>query len=622
MDQTGTSKATLGQKAGAFAYQVFCGILRLLDIRLVAIFGRCLGYLVWAAMPGRRRIVARNMRIVVDPMLRGSKLSALVRRNIVRTTMNMACTFKTGLMTEKEFQRSVTVEGADTFESLAASGDCVIGCIPHAGNWEVLARIRPLFPRVKRFGSMYRRLDNPVLEEMVYKSRTRYGCEMFSSQKGLKEVFRLAKEGGMLGVLSDQFTQQGLFLPYFGKVTGTTPLPSLIFKRCRGRGHLMAVSTRNTGLGKWEAVLSREITIPEGDLDLPAITYEVNSALEEVQKESIIDGFWMHHRWKPTGRFAPEGSEEINELIRAHCKLPFRIIICVPEEFEEAMVTIPFMRELKNCRPDMQLNVVCPAEQQAFWKSQSYVTHVVTTEHPVQQLDADDIYKDGPFDYLFMLSSNRRVMRELLQLMPMNTSGFSDSPFRKKLRTKHTLPVGKEPAHRSSDYLSLAKAHIAFSGQTYADAACGNAGASGNFIAPFSTLGKADSWQEEKWAELVSRLGADTRLIAFEKDREAADELAKKLGIPALIVKPETVAAVLGPNCKLYAVDGLLPQLAALVGCRCNVIMSSRLAAVYAPLGEGHKSFTQHVPCHPCYRKECDQPVPCSAGISVEEFLA
>lgn len=622
MDQTATSKATLGQKTGAFAYRVFCGILRLLDIRLVAIFGRCLGYLVWAAMPGRRRIVARNMRIVVDPMLRGSKLSALVRRNIVRTTMNMACTFKTGLMTEKEFQRSVTVEGAETFEAMAAGGDCVIGCIPHAGNWEVLARIRPLFPKVKRFGSMYRRLDNPVLEEMVYKSRTRYGCEMFSSQKGLKEVFRLAKEGGMLGVLSDQFTQQGLFLPYFGKVTGTTPLPSLIFKRCKGRGHLLAVSTRNTGLGKWEAVLSREITIPEGDLDLPAITYEVNSALEEVQKESIIDGFWMHHRWKPTGRFAPEGSEEINELIRAHCKLPFRIIICVPEEFEEAMVTIPFMRELKSCRPDMQLSVVCPAEQQAFWKSQNYVTHVVTTEHPVQQLDADDIYKDGPFDYLFMLSSNRRVMRELLQLMPMYTSGFSDSPFRKKLRTKHTLPVGKEPAHRSSDYLSLAGSHIRLSGQTYADAACGNAGASGNFIAPFSTLGKADSWLEEKWAELVTRLGAGTSLIAFEKDREAADEMAKKLGIPALIVKPETVATVIGPNCRLYAVDGLLPQLAALVGCRCNVLMSSRLAAVYAPLGEGHKTFTQHVPCHPCYRKECDQPAPCSAGISVDEFLA
>ena len=181
-------KVSVLQRLGAVAYQIFCGILRITDIRLVAIFGRMIGYLVWALMPGRHRIVARNLRIAVDPTLCGSKLSSLVRRNIVRTCMNMACTFKTGLMTDKEFQRAVRVEGREEFEKMADGGDCVIGCIPHAGNWEVLARIRPLFPTVKRFGSMYRRLDNPLLEEIVLKSRTAYGCEMFSSQKGLKEV--------------------------------------------------------------------------------------------------------------------------------------------------------------------------------------------------------------------------------------------------------------------------------------------------------------------------------------------------------------------------------------------------------------------------------------------------
>lgn len=616
------TKATFGQKAGAFAYKVFCGILRLLDIRIVAIFGRCIGYLVWAAFPGRRRIVARNMRIVADPMLRGSKLSALVRRNMVRTTMNMACTFKTGLMTDKEFQRSVALSGAEEFERLAAGGDCVIGCIPHAGNWEVLARIRPLFPKVKRFGSMYRRLDNPVLEEIVYKSRTRYGCEMFSNKKGLKEVFRLAKDGGMLGVLSDQFTKQGFFVPYFGKVTGTTPLPSLIYKRCKGRGHLFAVSTRNTGLGKWEAVLGREIEIPEGDLDTAEITLLVNQALEAVQKESIIDGFWMHHRWKSFGRFSPNLDEKQKELISKHYTLPFRIIICVPEAFEEAVLTIPCLRELRGCRPDMQLNIVCPAAQQAFWRTQEYVAHVVTDEHPVAQLEADELYKDGPYDYLFMFSENRKCFRDLQKLMPLYSSGFADSPFRKKLNNKFTLPVGTAPNHRCEDYLLLAARHIALTGEGYADAAKGNQTACENFIAPFSTLGKADTWPAEQWQELIARLDGNATLLAFEQDKPEAEKLATAWGIPCKLVRPETVADVLGPNCRLYAVDGLLPQLAALVGCPSRVIMCSRLAAVYGPAGDGHKTFTQHVPCHPCYRQECDQQPPCSARVTVEELLS
>lgn len=623
MSKEPAQRSTLFQKLGAGAYLVFCGILRLLDIRVVAVFGRCIGYLVWAAMPGRRRIVARNMRIVVDPTLRGRKLSALVRRNIVRTTMNMACTFKTGQMTEKELKRSVTIIGAKEFEARAAEGQTVIGCIPHAGNWEILARIRPLFPSVKRFGSMYRRLDNPMLEEIVLQSRSRYGCEMFSSKKGLKEVFRMARDGGMLGVLSDQYTKQGVFIPYFGKVTGTTPLPALIYKRCRGNGNLLAVSTRNTGLGKWDVILSRKIeTSADGESDIATITQAVNNELAAVQKESIIDGFWMHHRWKTTGRFAPNVDDVQRELIRKYCTLPFRIIICVPEEFEEAMLTIPFMREIKACRPDMQLNIVCPPEQQNFWKSQLYVTNVVTNQRPLQQLEADELYKDGPYDYLFMLSDNRKVFSELQALMPIQTSGFANSKLARKLSIKCVLSCGEKPRHRTEDYLQLAARHIDLSGQVYADAATGNAHATGNYIAPFSTLGQADSWATDKWRELVSRLGANVTLLALETDKDAAMVLAAELGIPCTITQPEGVAATLGANCKLYAVDGLLPQLAALVGCRCHVIMSSRLAAVYAPPGAGHKAVFHHTPCHPCYRSSCDQGTHCAADISVDEFMA
>lgn len=625
MSDTPAKRVTIGQKLGAAAYLCFCGFLRILDIRVVALFGRCLGYLVWAVMPRRRRIVARNMRIVVDPTLRGKKLAALVRRNIVRTSMNMACTFKTGLMTDKELERSVNVIGADKFESCALNGNTVIGCIPHAGNWEVLARIRPLFPNVKRFGSMYRRLDNPVLEDIVYKSRTRYGCEMFSSKKGLKEVFRLAKEGGMLGVLSDQFTQQGLFLPYFGKVAGTTPLPALIYKRCRGNGHLMAVTTRNTALGKWDAVLSTEIHVPEGDYDIAALTQQVNLALEEAQKESILDGFWMHHRWKVNTHFAPNTDEKQQELIRKYARLPFRIILCVPEEFEEAVLVIPMMRRLKACRADMQLSVVCPAEQKAFWETQPYITYVVTSDSDTSaadQLEADELYKDGPYDYLFMLNSNARLFRNLKRFMPILVSGFKSNPLSKNFRHRFVLPVGEAPMHKSDEYQALGSRHIDGENVEYADISLGNNKATGIYISPFSTLGDADSWPADNWKQLVTKCPKKPVLLAFPKHRQKAEAMAADLDISCKIAGPEEIAGILGTCCRLYTVDGLMPQLAALVGCRCNVIMASRLAAVYAPLGEGHHVVSNHVPCHPCYRSDCDQPRNCATDISVEDFLA
>lgn len=617
-------RITAGDRIIVILYRCFSALLGLVSIRVVALFGRILGYLVWMLMPSRRRIVARNLRIVENPMLRGPQLRSMVRENIVRTCMNMACTFKTGMLTDAELKRAVTVVGADSFEEKASDGNSVIGCVPHAGNWEILARIRPYFPKVKRYGSMYRRLDNPALEQIVLEGRTRYGCEMFSNKKGLKEVFRLVGEGGMLGVLSDQFTQQGIFVPYFGKVTGTTPLPSLIQKRSKGRASLYAVGNRSIGLGRWEADLGHEIPLPGNEAGLPTLTHAVNQALEEVQKKSILDGFWMHHRWKATKYIAGNTSEEQFDIIRAHARLPFRIIVCVPEAFEEALLAIPMMRRFQACRPDMQLTVLCPSEQKAFWQTQPYITYVVTTDEPVSpaaQLEADDLYKDGPYDYLIMLSDNARILRNINKLGPLYISGSGTNPLARKFSGRAIPRVGQAPRHKSELYQDIVARHLGDTRAVYADTTLGNNTASGLFIAPFSTLGSADSWTTEKWQQLISLLPATPRLLALESDRAAAEDLSKTLGISTCIVQPETVAQELGPQCRLYAVDGLLPQLAALVGCPCHVLMASRLAAVYAPLGEGHHTVCNHTPCHPCYRSECDQATSCTSGVTAQELL-
>ncbi len=626
-------KATLGQKLGLVAYKLLCIVLRMLDVRIVAAVGRVVGYLVWLFFPSRRAIVARNLRIIMDPTLRPAKLASMVRRNIVRTSMNLACSLKTGLMSEKELNRSVVLKGKDFFEHCGTEGRTGICCIPHAGNWEILARIRPCCDKVEHFGSMYRRMSNPLLEQFVYNSRTGYGCEMFSKEDGLRPVLKLAKTGGCLGVLSDQFTQEGIFLPYFGKVTGVTPLPSLLYRRCKGKGTLIAVFTRNVSLGKWEAELGRPITLPEGCDTEAAITMQVNLALEISQNDNIMVGFWMHHRWKSTAAFAPVQSPEVNEIVALHTKLPFRIIVCMPESFDEAVLTVPFLRALKASRQDAQLTVACPVEQVAYWKSLvGEVTYVVSTNGDTDvlaQLETDELYKDGPYDYLFMLSENKAVMRSFRKLMPIFISGFDNNPLTRSFRFRARMPHthADKPQHRVLDYLvGLKKTH-----DINADAASCMAPMSGNdactdvFIAPFSTLGAADAWSADKWAELVQRVqssGKVVKLLHLPQDSAAAEAMAKSLGIAAQVTEPAGVAQLLGAESQLYAVDGLLPQLAGMVGCPVTVLMASRLAERYKPLGSQVRTVTNHVACHPCYQAVCDATdACCTQAVSVDEML-
>lgn len=453
----------LSERLGLAAYKLVCMILKILNVKVVAIGGRLIGYIVWAVMPKRRRIVARNLRIAIDPTLRQNKLSSMVRRNMVRTLMNLACSMKTGLMKEREAARSIRMEGAEEFERCGSDGHTVVACIPHAGNWEILARIRPYFSKVEHFGSMYRRLSNPLLEDFVYQSRTRYGCKMYSKEDGIREVLKVARSGGLLGVLSDQFTREGVYVPYFGKVTGTTPLPALIYKRCKEKGHLFSVFTRNTALGRWDAVLGREIHLPEGCTSPAAITMQVNLALENCQNENILDGFWMHHRWKTTFEIAPDMDEDTVEAIRRYGRLPFRIIVCVPSVMEEAQELKQAVQLLTTCRPDAEVTILCPEAQIDFWSAQPRVAHVIATDGAVKvmrRLDADDIYKDGPFDVLFMFNTDKRLYKQLKQLMPIYVIGWADNPLADKFNQRYRRLNAQGGYPKSGEYVkSLQRAH-------------------------------------------------------------------------------------------------------------------------------------------------------------------
>ncbi len=442
--------------------------MRLTDVRVVAILGRVVGYLVWMCAGRRRRIVARNLRIVIDPTLRPNRLSSMVRRNIVRTTMNLACSIKTGVMTPREMERFIHVEGGELFERCGSGGHTVVSCIPHAGNWEALARIRPIFHRVPRFASMYRRLSNPLLEDFIYKSRTRYGCEMYSKEDGLREILKLAHGGGLLGVLSDQFTAEGIYLPYFGKVTGVTPLPALIYKRCKSKGHLFSVFTRNTALGHWDTVLGREIHLPEGCETLAAITMQVNLALEKCQNEHILDGFWMHHRWKTTYIIAPKMDEDTKAEVLKHVRLPFRMLVVSPDSEQEARQLMPAVKALTTCRVDAQVSVICRKAQESFWQEGVTKLHLIIPsdgEMSVsKRLDQEDMYKDGPFDVLFMFGGQKALWRQLQDIFPVYVIGWEDHPLAKKFRHHYRRLNAPGSLHTTKEYaVNMNKYHdIAF----------------------------------------------------------------------------------------------------------------------------------------------------------------
>ncbi len=80
-------------------------------------------------------------------------------------------------------------------------------------------------------------------------------------------------------------------------------------------------------------------------------------------------------------------------------------------------------------------------------------------------------------------------------------------------------------------------------------------------LAPFSNLGPANEWSEEKWTELVHALPKPPRMIALKQDAERAAVLAEKLGLELSIGTYEQLIPVLDSAAAAIAVDGDLPAL-------------------------------------------------------------
>ncbi|MEG2585167.1 MAG: hypothetical protein RSB24_02625 [Akkermansia sp.] len=619
-------KNTLLQRLGMTGFFLFEHLLTIFSIETICRIGRILGWASCVLMPHRRRIVARNLRIVIDPTLQGKKLDTLVMENCKRMGMNMLAAAKTSTMNNAQILEHVDIIGHDKFEAPLLAGQSTICAINHSGNWEILARIRAFFPKIANYGSMYRQMDNPLMEEYLYTKRTSQGTEMFSKEGGIQAPLLFLKKKATLGVLCDQFVQEGVFVPYFGKVTGTTYLPALLHKRTKAS--IIAVCVRSTGIGHWESDMKDTVSLESGDQSFAGMTITINQSIEKRVSISPLDGFWMHHRWKVPSHFAPQ-DEKTNRLLATMPLKPFRILLATPLAFDEALLVVPMVRALRACRSDMQINIICPEEQAGFWQTIPEVSHTIIhkEEHQLRKaLFAPSIYNDGPFDLGIMLDKQKSTIRALNPFSPLFFTGFASHPMAKKGIFKGILPNFKAGAlyHRIDDYLRILQFHdIPYKNPAFFPSAqtIKTNTPSSFLLAPYSTLGSANEWDESHWSTLLPSLPGSSKIIALPADQKRANDLATRLGLDCIIQTPENMLTSLYQASIVIAVDGLIPALASHVGTPCLVLFGSRLPERNRPLGTMHRCLHHHTPCAGCGHSTCQYSDKCINHIQPEQIL-
>lgn len=298
-----TETPSLADRAGDLAFRALMGVAQLLPYRIrVPLTGWITAHLIAPLAGYRARVLANLDKIMPDmPRDERHRLAIAVPDNVGRTFAE--------LYSGAEFidrVRDIPLEGpgAEMLRAAQRDGRPVVLVTGHFGNYDV-ARAA-LIGRGYRVGGLYKPARNPLFNRHYVAAMSRIGTPMFPrGTKGLGEMVRFLKSGGMVGMVIDQHMRHGLPLQFFGHTAMTaTSAADLALKYGALLVPIYGIRQEN-GL---DFRILVEAPIPPTNAE--AMTQALNDSLEALVRRHMDQWFWIHRRWKPKRRRKDKGERK------------------------------------------------------------------------------------------------------------------------------------------------------------------------------------------------------------------------------------------------------------------------------------------------------------------------
>lgn len=250
-----------------------------------------------APFAGYRTRVRENLAVVLPdlPKAEVERIARAVPDNVGRTVIEI---YSGPEFITHAVSHPLTGDGVTALEAAHQTGRPVILVTGHFGNYD--ASRAALIARGYRVGALYMPMTNPYFNAHYVRAISRIGSPVFPrGRQGLADMVRHLRSGGMLGMLVDQHMGHGEPLTFFGQPA----LTALSAAELALRYDALLVPTYAVRLPdglSFEIII--EPPIPVGTPE--AMTQALNDSLEALVRRHMDQWFWIHRRWKGTGRSA------------------------------------------------------------------------------------------------------------------------------------------------------------------------------------------------------------------------------------------------------------------------------------------------------------------------------
>ena len=269
-----------------------------LPLRLLHAFGSAAGRLLWWLDTRSRRVVERNLSLVLTQEST-EKRQTNARRALAETGKALFEVARIwGNRPEQALALIREVRGAELFEAALASGRGLIIAAPHLGCWELLnywlAARTPL-------AILYRAPRLSLLEPLLVRARGALPVEQVRAEgAGVRSLYKRLAAGGVVGILPDQKPREGegVMAPFFGVPASTMVLLPRLAQRTGASVLFSFVERLPRGAGYRLHILPAPDGIADGDTTHACSA--LNRGVEDCVRLAFAQYQWSYKRFPST----------------------------------------------------------------------------------------------------------------------------------------------------------------------------------------------------------------------------------------------------------------------------------------------------------------------------------
>ena len=601
--------------------------IRSLPLKMCFALGACVGAVLWAILPGYRRLARENLQRA----FRGKANAGwLAFRHFVTVGANGCCAFKMAAMSEKRIQACMSAENAEELSRAVASGRGIVLMISHIGNWELLAQLHYFAPELK-CATIYQPIRNKLIDDLVNSNRRAKGIATFDRKRGLTKAMALLREGGLVGVLVDQHAgDAGVWTPFFGSLASTSPLAASLATGTDA--FVLPCAIHADGFAHWRIVFGNEIVHDEDDTN--ALTADINAELERQIRRSPADWFWVHNRWKmphpefllartKRGIYLPAGYDPMS--LR-----PFRILIRSSNWLGDAVMSSLAVRAIKQGRPDARVTILTRDKLADYWRSVPEVDDIIAVPEDAGVFKvAWRIRKQ--FDAAVLFPNSSRSALEVWLAGIRRRVGYVGH--KREWMLNQIIPEPKRelrPRHHAARYLRIAEKMGAPSiPLSFPTAPCPE-GPIRIGICPGAEYGGAKRWYPARFRKVMQivakRVDCTFVVVGIRRDLPVVRDMLHGFdGSVENLVGETSLSRLIKELRGMHALvtnDTGTMHLAASLGLPVAAIFGSTEPLLTRPLGDDHVIIRHQVECSPCFQRECPIDFRCMEAITADEVAA